>query len=92
MKLYEYMSMGKPVVASAFEDARRLVKEGQTGFLYPPGDKQALKQSLIAAYEAKERLPAMGQQARQQIEREHSWANRVQHLLEGAEAILKAKS
>ena len=91
MKLYEYMSMGKPVVASAFEDARRLVKEGQTGFLYPPGDKQALKQSLIAAYEAKERLPAMGQQARQQIEREHSWSNRVQHLLEGAEAILKDK-
>ena len=91
MKLYEYMSMGKPVVASAFEDARRLVEEGQTGFLYPPGDKQALKQSLIAAYEAKERLPAMGQQARQQIEREHSWANRVQHLLEGVEAILKAK-
>ena len=91
MKLYEYMSMGKPVVASAFEDARRLVEEGQTGFLYPPGDKQALKQSLIAAYEAKERLPAMGQQARQQIEREHSWSNRVQHLLEGAEAILKDK-
>ena len=91
MKLYEYMSMGKPVVASAFEDAQRLIEEGQTGFLYPPGDKQALKQSLIAAYEARQQLPAMGKQARQQIEREHSWANRVQHLLEGAEDILKAK-
>lgn len=91
MKLYEYMSMGKPVVASAFEDAQRLITEGETGFLYPPGDQQALQQSLLAAYAARERLPAMGQQARQQIEREHSWSNRVQHLLDGTEAILSRK-
>lgn len=91
MKLYEYMSMAKPVVASAFEDATRLVTEGETGFLFEPGDKQTLKQALIAAYAAQDRLSLMGQQARKQIETEHSWANRVEHLLTETEAILKAK-
>ena len=92
MKLYEYMSMGKPVVASAFEDAKRLVTEGETGFLFQPGDKHSLKQALMKAYRAKERLAMMGDRARQQIEAEHSWANRVEHLLRETEAILAAKS
>ena len=91
MKLYEYMSMGKPVIASAFEDAQRLVIEGETGFLFQPGDKQTLKQALITAFDAQDRLLSMGQQARQQIEAEHSWTNRVQHLLEETEKILSSK-
>ncbi|MFM2315273.1 MAG: hypothetical protein RLZZ04_4549, partial [Cyanobacteriota bacterium] len=55
------------------------------------GDKQTLKQALIAAYESQEHLPLMGQQARREIEAEHSWANRVEHLLQETEAILQAK-
>lgn len=92
MKLYEYMSMGKPVIASAFEDAQRLVIEGETGFLFQPGNKSALKQALVKAVVAQDQLPSMGQKARQQIEAEHSWNNRVQHLLEETEKILQAKT
>lgn len=91
MKLYEYMSMGKPVIASAFEDAQRLVIERETGFLFQPGDKQALKQVLIEAFDAQDHLPSMGQKARQQIEAEHSWTNRIQHLLFETEKILESK-
>jgi len=92
MKLYEYMSMGKPVLASAFEDAQRLINEGETGFLFQSGDKQTLKQALIKAFDAQDNLPFMGQKARKQIEIEHSWTNRVQHLLEKTEKILSKKT
>ena len=92
MKLYEYMSMGKPVIASAFEDAKKLVSEGETGFLFQPGDKQSLKQALIKAVKAQDRLPLMGNQARKQIELEHSWTNRVEHLIRQVDAILSAKT
>jgi glycosyltransferase involved in cell wall biosynthesis len=92
MKLYEYMAMAKPVVASAFEDAQRLVTAGETGFLFQPGDKPTLKQALIAAYESQERLSLMGQQARREMAAEHSWANRVEHLLQETTAILEAKT
>ncbi|MEL6787066.1 MAG: glycosyltransferase [Cyanobacteria bacterium J06607_15] len=91
MKLYEYMSMAKPVVASAFEDAQRLVQEEETGFLFQPGDKQSLKQALIKAVENRDRLTAMGTAARTQIAAEHSWANRVEHLLQETQTILEAK-
>ena len=33
LKLYEYMAMARPVIASSFEDARRIVIEEQTGFV-----------------------------------------------------------
>ncbi|WP_019503779.1 glycosyltransferase family 4 protein [Pleurocapsa sp. PCC 7319] len=88
MKLYEYMSMAKPVIASAFEDARRLVVEEETGFLFRPGDKNALKESLIKALVAKNKLKEMGEQARREIETNHSWTNRVQVLIEKTEHIL----
>ena len=90
MKLYEYMSMAKPVIASAFEDARRLVIEGETGFLFQPGDKDSLKQNLIEAFNAQNRLQEMGIKARQEIEQNHSWTNRVQTLIKESDRIIEA--
>ncbi|MDF5721137.1 MAG: glycosyltransferase family 4 protein [Rhizonema sp. PD37] len=92
MKLYEYMAMAKPVVASAFEDAQRLVFEGKTGFLFRPGDKDDLKRALVEAFAHRSLLSEMGCMARQEIETHHSWQARVQVLVEGVEQILKQRS
>jgi glycosyltransferase involved in cell wall biosynthesis len=89
MKLYEYMAMAKPVIASAFEDAQRLVCEEKTGFLFQPGDKNDLKCVLIRAFNQQEKLAEMGQLARKEIEANHSWSARVNDLIEGSHQILK---
>ena len=60
MKLYEYMSMAKPVVASAFEDAKRLIDDGKTGFLFQPENKDDLKRALLCAFHQQQNLPQMG--------------------------------
>lgn len=91
MKLYEYMAMAKPVIASAFEDAQRLVCEGKTGFLFRPGDKDDLKRALVEAFHQRTLLPEMGYLARKEIETNHSWTVRVQALVEGVEQILKKR-
>ncbi len=91
MKLYEYMSMAKPVLASAFEDAKRLVIEEGTGFLFDSGDKNALKQALIKAFASKNQFKQMGKRARSEIEANHSWTNRVKVLIEESDRILKEK-
>lgn len=92
MKLYEYMAMAKPVVASAFEDAQRLIADRKTGFLFQPGNKKDLKLALIEAYQNKETLPEMGRLARTEIVNHHSWTARVQTLIAGAEKILEKSS
>ena len=89
LKLYEYMAMAKPVVASASGDAVKLIHDGQNGFLFTPGNQNELKFAIDRAYATRSALPAMGQQARQLIVNEHSWARRVGHLLEQIPNILR---
>lgn len=91
LKLYEYMAMAKPVVASAFEDAQRLVREGKTGFLFRPGDKDDLKQALVKAFQSRAVLIEMGREAREEIETNHSWTGRVEDLIAGAQRILRER-
>ncbi|MEL6458844.1 MAG: glycosyltransferase family 4 protein [Cyanobacteria bacterium J06636_27] len=92
MKLYEYMSMAKPVVASAFEDAKRLIDDGKTGFLFQPEDKHDLKRALLSAFHQQDNLPQMGKLARKEIVNHHSWDSRVQVLVKGVEQILEKRS
>ncbi|MEM8719353.1 MAG: glycosyltransferase [Cyanobacteria bacterium P01_G01_bin.39] len=89
LKLYEYMAMAKPVLASAIEGTKSVIREGETGFLFQPNDKNSLKQALVKAYTDQNKLPEMGATARQEIELNHSWAKRVQVLIEESGRILK---
>ena len=86
LKLYEYMAMAKPVIASDFEDSRRVVKNRETGFLFSAGDERQLCDAILSAYESRHRLEEMGQKARASIIREHSWQTRVTSLIDLATA------
>ncbi len=90
LKLYEYMAMAKPVVASAFEDARRTIEESQTGFLFEPGNVESLKQALLRADCIKEQLPEIGKQAREVTVTQHSWKARVRSMTARIEQILRS--
>ena len=80
--------MAKPVVASAFEDAQRVIQDGETGFLFQPGDKAEVKRALTRAYECKSLLPAMGSKAREETVANHSWTARVGTLIAEVERLL----
>jgi len=91
LKLYEYMAMGKPVVASAFEEARRLVREGETGYLFEPGSLEDLKRALRKALAEREAWPRMGEHARREVVAHHSWEARVKDMVRQIESILEGK-
>lgn len=66
--LLEAMSMEKIAVATEVPGCREVVAVGQTGFLVPPHDVQALAQTLceVATLSAEQRA-AMGRAARQRV-------------------------
>jgi len=45
----EAQAMGRPVIATSHGGARETVADGKTGWLYPPGDAQALADALDRA-------------------------------------------
>ncbi len=90
-KLYEYMAMEKPVIASSFEDATRLIDHNETGYLFEPNSKEGLKTVLRQAHTNRYLLGKMGKAARQQVVAHHSWAARIKFLIESVSSILAAK-
>jgi glycosyltransferase involved in cell wall biosynthesis len=91
LKLYEYMAMAKPVVAAAFEDARRLLGGAKTGYLFAAGDVDDLKVALRRAHAEHLLWDDMGRAARLEIRRQHSWEARVAGLIPQVEEILLEK-
>lgn len=87
IKIYEYMAMSKPVVASAFEDARRVIRDGETGYLFEGGNKADLERALAEAFRDRDELREMGRQAREEIVAHHSWVARVKTLVSEVERV-----
>jgi glycosyltransferase involved in cell wall biosynthesis len=90
LKLYEYMAMAKPVLASSMSDARAIVRSDH-GFLFPPGDVAALERAILCAFEKRDRLRQMGEAARNEIVARHSWRVRVKGLIASVREILEAR-
>jgi glycosyltransferase involved in cell wall biosynthesis len=42
LKLFEYLALGKPIVASDLPSIREVLSDGRTALLVPPGDAAAL--------------------------------------------------
>jgi glycosyltransferase involved in cell wall biosynthesis len=82
IKLFEYMVMGKAVVAGAIGQVAEVVQDGETGRLYAPGDVEALAgvlAELAADPASRERL---GARARAWALRERTWDHNAARVLE----------
>jgi len=88
LKLYEYMAMAKPVIASSHEDARKLIFEKQTGYLFQTDDPYSLKENVLKALANRSQLPDLGLRAREEIVKHHSWTSRVSELIQHVNHIL----
>ncbi len=64
----EYMALCKPVVASACEGNAALVRDGESGFLVPPGAAEPLAARVIELLRDDARAWRMGAAGRQRIE------------------------
>ncbi len=86
LKLFEYLALGKPVVASAIGQIAEVLDDGRNGLLVPPGDVQALADALerLAVDEA---LARRLSRAAVETAAAHAWeriAQRVEALMERA--------
>ncbi|MFQ5895156.1 MAG: glycosyltransferase family 4 protein [Nitrospinota bacterium] len=62
--LFEYMSMGRPIVASRVGCVEEWVREEREGLLVPPGDEEALADAMERLLSRPEEARALGRAAR----------------------------
>ena len=73
LKPLEAMAEGRIVLASDIGGHRELIRDGETGFLFPPDDPSAIAAHVAEAMLATDRHPPMRAAARRFIESERTW-------------------
>jgi glycosyltransferase involved in cell wall biosynthesis len=81
LKIFEYMSMAKPVVAGNIGQVSELLSHDDTGMLYEPGRIDQLAHALARLANDPALCEHVGRRARAFILREHSWERNAERLV-----------
>lgn len=81
MKLFEYMSMNIPIVASRWGDIPNHVIDGETGLLHEPGDPESLANAIEAVWRDPEAARRRAEAARA-IAEQHTWRATARRVLD----------
>lgn len=87
MKVFEYMALGKAVVAPDFSPLRDAINDGDDGLLFPPEDAEDLKDKLALLISEDRLRESIGKQARERVENEHNWKSRCGKILQQLQTI-----
>ncbi len=79
----EAMACGVPVIGSAVGGIKSTVADGESGYLVPPRDPEALADRIARCYEQPGLLPVLGRLAERRARTLFTW-DRVTQLLESA--------
>jgi glycosyltransferase involved in cell wall biosynthesis len=79
--ILEAMAARLPVISTPAGDARILVHDGQTGYLVPFGDSDAMAAKMVALTHAPDRARNFGAAGRRYVEKFHSTAGLGNRLL-----------
>jgi glycosyltransferase involved in cell wall biosynthesis len=87
--LCEAMACGKPVVGTTRGGIPEGIVEGETGFLVPPGNAEAIVERVAALANDKGRVEHMGTVARRHAEEYFSWDLLVARLAQWFEDVVR---
>lgn len=86
IKIMDYMSCGKAIVAFDLKETRR--SAGDAAIYVKPNDEYEFARALAYLSDHPEERIAMGEWGRKRVERELSWASSAESLLRAYEAVL----
>ena len=81
-KLFEYMAMGKGIVASRLNQIGEVLRDRETALLVKPGDPNDLAAAVMELARNPELRRRLGEGARQAAVARHSWKQNAARLLE----------
>ena len=81
-KLFEYMAMGRGIVASRLEQIGEILRDEETALPVPPGDPAALAAALSRLLSDPALAARLGRSARRQVEERHTWEKNARAVLD----------
>jgi glycosyltransferase involved in cell wall biosynthesis len=81
-KLFEYMAMGKGIVASRLGQIGEVLTDRQTALLVEPGNTHELRDAIVRLAEARELRETLGATARRVAIERHTWKGNAQKIID----------
>ncbi len=89
LKLFEYMAAGKAIVATALNEAKEVIQDGQTGLLVEAGDVNKFAESTLKLINDPKERNRLGQNARAQAVKQYSWEHYTKRLEETYQRVVE---
>jgi glycosyltransferase involved in cell wall biosynthesis len=80
-KLFEYMAMGKAIIASKLDQLAEVLEHGGTGWLVEPGNDVELSNAIELLAGNPALRCTLGQNARGEVVHKHTWQHNAARLL-----------
>jgi glycosyltransferase involved in cell wall biosynthesis len=88
IKIFEYMMMGKPIVAGRIGQVEEVIADGETGLLFEPGNIAQLTAALAQLTTDVQLCHGLGTRARAWVQQERTWNNNAQRVIDIARALM----
>jgi glycosyltransferase involved in cell wall biosynthesis len=87
-KLFEYMSMGKGIVASDLDQIGEILEHNKTAMLVPPGNMDKLLEALLKLIDDKPLRNKLGENARNVAINNFSWEIHTEKIINSLKRII----
>jgi glycosyltransferase involved in cell wall biosynthesis len=81
-KIFEYMAMGKAIVASRLGQIGEVLAHEETALLVTPGNVEELTAAIVRLVEANDLRARLGANARDAAVKQHTWTHNAQRVLD----------
>lgn len=91
LKIFEYMACGVPVVASGLGQIPEIIRNGETGLLYPPDEPEALMEACDRLLSDPDLRYRLGAAAAKEVHGRYTWDHNVERVIEVAQDLIAAR-
>ncbi len=81
LKLFEYMSVGKPVVVSELPVLREILTDREDAIFCPPDSAAAWREAILALQKDRAFAHELGRKGKEKFLSRYTWVQRARHLL-----------
>lgn len=88
-KLFEYMAMGKGIVASDLDQMSEILRDGETALLIEPNNIEAVADAMHKLVNNKELREKLGRNAREEVCKNYTWKMHTQKIIDALYLMMK---
>jgi len=90
-KVFEYMAMGKGIVASDLGQIGEVLKHNYSAILVEPGNVNQLVEAILKLVEDKELREQLGKRAREDVVANYTWEKNAERVMKALEWVMNER-